>query len=71
MSDSVVASASHPRAHSTTATHMPHGHSPATRKELAWLGLGALGVVYGDIGTSPLYAMNECLLANKEHAVPW
>ncbi len=24
------------------------------------LGLGALGVVYGDIGTSPLYAMKEC-----------
>lgn len=25
------------------------------------LALGALGVVYGDIGTSPLYAMQECL----------
>ena len=24
------------------------------------LALGALGVVYGDIGTSPLYALNEC-----------
>jgi KUP system potassium uptake protein len=24
------------------------------------LSLGALGVVYGDIGTSPLYAMREC-----------
>src|SRR5262249_22531176 len=29
-------------------------------KELAWLSLGALGVVYGDIGTSPLYAFKEC-----------
>ncbi|MHB0969459.1 MAG: potassium transporter Kup [Thermoanaerobaculia bacterium] len=27
---------------------------------LALLSLGALGVVYGDIGTSPLYAMREC-----------
>jgi len=68
MSDSVAAS-SHPRAHRTTATHVPHGHSPTSRRELALLSLGALGVVYGDIGTSPLYAMNECLLANKAHAV--
>ena len=29
--------------------------------------LGALGVVYGDIGTSPLYAMKECLAG--EHGV--
>ncbi|HEU5357708.1 MAG TPA: potassium transporter Kup [Gemmatimonadales bacterium] len=27
---------------------------------LAGLSLGALGVVYGDIGTSPLYALTEC-----------
>jgi KUP system potassium uptake protein len=27
---------------------------------MAGLSLGALGVVYGDIGTSPLYAMGEC-----------
>jgi KUP system potassium uptake protein len=44
-------------------------HAPVSRKELATLSLGALGVVYGDIGTSPLYAVNECLLAGKEHAV--
>jgi KUP system potassium uptake protein len=29
-------------------------------KALARLALGALGVVYGDIGTSPLYALREC-----------
>jgi KUP system potassium uptake protein len=29
--------------------------------------LGALGVVYGDIGTSPLYALKECF--NGEHGV--
>ena len=31
-----------------------------TGKRLAALGLAALGVVYGDIGTSPLYAIREC-----------
>ena len=35
---------------------------------LAALALGALGVVYGDIGTSPLYAMRECF--HGSHAVP-
>ena len=31
--------------------------------------LGALGVVYGDIGTSPLYAMKECFARHEgEHA---
>lgn len=29
------------------------------RESLAALTLGALGVVYGDIGTSPLYTMKE------------
>lgn len=33
---------------------------PATGRYLAALTLGALGVVYGDIGTSPLYALREC-----------
>ncbi|HET9626440.1 MAG TPA: potassium transporter Kup [Kofleriaceae bacterium] len=46
-----------------------HGHGPANRQELAALSLGALGVVYGDIGTSPLYAMSECLATGKEHAL--
>ena len=37
----------------------------------AALGLGALGVVFGDIGTSPLYTIRECLLTlpAAEHAV--
>ncbi len=38
-----------------------HGHAP--EKSLSHtlaLAFGALGVVYGDIGTSPLYAMKEC-----------
>jgi len=31
-----------------------------TGRYLAILSVGALGVVYGDIGTSPLYALREC-----------
>jgi KUP system potassium uptake protein len=31
------------------------------RADIAKLALGALGVVYGDIGTSPLYAIKECV----------
>jgi len=34
-------------------------HKPHTPAALAALTLGALGVVYGDIGTSPLYALKE------------
>jgi KUP system potassium uptake protein len=34
-------------------------HTPRTPAALAALTLGALGVVYGDIGTSPLYALKE------------
>ena len=38
-----------------------HRHPGAeTRTELAKLAVGALGIVYGDIGTSPLYAIKEC-----------
>src|SRR6266480_3587190 len=33
---------------------------PTNRRYLYVLSLGALGVVYGDIGTSPLYALREC-----------
>ena len=28
--------------------------------------LGALGIVYGDIGTSPLYALKEAAKASRE-----
>jgi KUP system potassium uptake protein len=44
-------------------------HRAAPRgKALATLALGALGVVYGDIGTSPLYALRECF--GGTHGVP-
>jgi KUP system potassium uptake protein len=37
---------------------VPRQHQPAGSWRI--LALGALGVVYGDIGTSPLYALREC-----------
>jgi len=36
-----------------------HVEAHPTGKRLAWLSFTALGVVYGDIGTSPLYAMQQ------------
>ena len=39
----------------------PHEASTHHRAGLAALAVGALGVVYGDIGTSPLYAFREAL----------
>ena len=38
------------------------GHAPVIRspRDLVALALSAVGVVYGDIGTSPLYAIKEC-----------
>lgn len=39
-----------------------------TGKRLAVMALAALGVVYGDIGTSPLYAMKEVFAGN--HPIP-
>jgi len=41
-----------------------HGGHPRLRT----LALASLGVVFGDIGTSPLYAVRECL--NRAHGVP-
>jgi K+ transporter len=33
-----------------------------SRRDLLTLSLAALGVVYGDIGTSPLYTIRECFV---------
>ena len=53
-----------------TQAHASQHGMPAGGKELAWLSLGALGVVYGDIGTSPLYAMKRVPVAiPSTHAV--
>lgn len=42
---------------------MSNNAEPAQEKPLLPLSLAALGVVYGDIGTSPLYAFRESFLA--------
>lgn len=42
-----------------------HGHNDSTGK----LALGALGVVFGDIGTSPLYALKESFVGHHPLAV--
>src|SRR5436190_1761068 len=42
--------------------------TPQKSQSTATLSLLALGVVYGDIGTSPLYAVKETF--NPEHGIP-
>ena len=42
-------------------------HDTTHRSNLGVLTLGAIGVVYGDIGTSPLYALRECF--HGQHGV--
>src|SRR5438270_1802629 len=64
----------------TSTEVIPAGHAALTAKEelgenapdrptgLAALSLAALGVVFGDIGTSPVYTFRECF--NPEHGLP-
>ncbi|KQM79402.1 potassium transport protein Kup [Sphingomonas sp. Leaf22] len=55
---------------SSGATDLPaegSGHHGPSQS-LARLSLGALGIVYGDIGTSPLYAMKETFVGH--HRLP-
>ena len=53
---------------STPVQHTADGKRHHHRSALLPLTLTALGVVYGDIGTSPLYAIRECFFGS--HAVP-
>ncbi len=41
-----------------------------SKQPLAALTLGAIGVVYGDIGTSPLYTMKECFTGHSIALAP-
>jgi KUP system potassium uptake protein len=52
------------------APHAPPflSRSKDHKSRLLLLCLASLGIVYGDIGTSPLYALRECFYG--EHAVP-
>ncbi len=54
--------------HTTLTDEHGHPHTAKPRgRYLAILSLTALGIVYGDIGTSPLYAMRECF--HGPHAI--
>ena len=69
-----------PAASPTTSTVIPAGHAalsaenevgehrPDASTGLAGLSVAALGVVFGDIGTSPVYTFRECF--NPEHGLP-
>ena len=39
------------------------GPTPTVPRQRNWAALAALGIVYGDLGTSPLYTLKECLIA--------
>ena len=43
-------------------------HSTEHKQRLLVLCLASLGIVYGDIGTSPLYALRECFYG--QHGIP-
>src|SRR5215204_4630077 len=53
--------------HSTATGALPHAGAH-TGAGFWTLTLGSIGVVYGDIGTSPLYALKESLAAATHHA---
>ncbi len=44
-----------------------HAHGAGHRSRLATLTIAAIGIVYGDIGTSPLYTMKEVF--SEEHGI--
>lgn len=54
-----------PRANAEISAAEDHQHS----KNLAKLMMGAVGVVFGDIGTSPLYALRESFIGHHQLAV--
>jgi KUP system potassium uptake protein len=43
----------------TTGSHAEHGQEHGRKSSFLTLMIGSIGVVYGDIGTSPLYAFKE------------
>ena len=49
-----------PKIHAASGPEIGLSHS---HSDFWWLTLGSVGVVYGDIGTSPLYALREAVTA--------
>src|SRR5262245_44498157 len=59
-------------ASSTSASPMsptPPAHGSLARAGFWTLAVGSIGVVFGDIGTSPLYAFSEAMRQANERAV--
>lgn len=46
-----------------------HGPEGEHKKSLGVMMLAAIGVVFGDIGTSPLYALKECF--DAKHGIAY
>jgi KUP system potassium uptake protein len=68
MSSSTVAPAAAPPA-SGGLSHTADEHGHGAPAGLVRLSLGAIGVVYGDIGTSPLYAVKEIFIGHHPLAI--
>src|SRR4029079_4024504 len=47
-----------------------HVEAHPTGRRLTILSITALGVVFGDIGTSPLYALRECFKQSEYNLLP-
>src|SRR3954462_173032 len=57
--------------HAVQTPQREHAPLNPTGKRLAVLSLGALGVVYGDIGTSPLYSIQAAFnISPRGHGFP-
>ncbi|HEY6830204.1 MAG TPA: KUP/HAK/KT family potassium transporter, partial [Gemmatimonadaceae bacterium] len=54
--------------HAVVVPQRQHVEAHPTGRRLGILSLTALGIVYGDIGTSPLYALQQCFIS-KEHPI--
>lgn len=55
---------------SNSPSNQPTSSPPHGQGSPLALMVGAVGVVYGDIGTSPLYAIKECFSPENPHHVP-
>ncbi|UYY58691.1 potassium transporter Kup [Sphingomonas sp. S2-65] len=63
----MIAPSSEAQVDASAQEDQEHGHHP--KGSLPTLALGAVGVVYGDIGTSPLYAIKETFVGHHPLAV--
>jgi KUP system potassium uptake protein len=70
MDNTSAAAADHANGQSSSPNgHSSNGHGGHARTGFLALAVGSCGVVFGDIGTSPLYALREALHHAKEGGV--